>query len=310
MPSSNVSIKRPGPLVNDLFGADKRPKYLPHMHHKDVISMGMQSIDPRRWIEPDEDYPAYLKHKLALKHSSTKPIFAALDSAYEAQLELAAQLKAHLLKHQSHIYCPSAEGLSYLPTGIELGQKDAPPLWQASLWVADDLLIMQKMGANYCLSAASLCSPSSWHLAEKMGQPMARIHDPVPTIHDKLTPKIDRFFDHLAVGKPVERFNWSLQADTQLAQFPKGKEIHTPNTPLYYRCERQTLTRLPATHAIAFTIRVYLYPMLSLAQVPNALAQLQSVIQAMPNSVASYKDIIYFKPALQKYFSDLSSKVN
>jgi len=44
-----------------------------------------------------------------------------------------------------------------------------------------------------------------------------------------------------------------------------------------------------------------------LAQVPHALTQLKAGIDAMPPCVKGYKDIIYFAPALQKYFSDLSS---
>lgn len=287
--------------------ATKTPKYLPHMQHKDVISMGMQPLDERHWIEPDAHYPRYLEHKLTLKELQQEHIFEALPSAYEAQQELAFELKQHLLDQHSHLYCPLADGLSYLPNGIELAGASTHPLWHASLWVSDDLLIMQKLGAHYCLTAASLCSPSNWLLAQKIGQSMARIHDPVPTLHQKLTPKIDRFFDHLMVGKPIQRFNWSLQANTKLAQFPEDKLIHPANTPLYYRCERQTLTRLPRTHAIAFTIRVYIYPMMSLAQVPHALTQLKAAIDAMPKTVASYKEIIYFAPALQKYFSDLSS---
>jgi hypothetical protein len=290
-------------MVNSAF---KMPKYLPHMQHKDVISMGMQSLHPQKWIEPDEEYPRYLEHKLSLSQAHKQRIFDALPSAYDAQVELAFELKNHLLQHHSQLYCSLADGLNYLPMGIQLPSVSTHPLWQASLWVADDLLIMQKLNGQYCLTAASLCSPSNWHLSEKIGQPMARIHDPVPTLHAKLTPKIDRFFDHLCVGKPVQRFNWSLQANTQLAQFPEKKIIHAANTPLYYRCERQTLSRLPKTNAIAFTIRVYVYPLMSLTQVPNALTQLQVVINAMPKPVAGYKDIIYFAPALQKYFSDLS----
>lgn len=286
--------------------AFKVPKYLPHMQHKDVISMGMQSLCPKQWIEPDEDYPRYLEHKLRLARLHKQRVFDALASAYDAQAELAFELKNHLLQQHSQLYCSLAGGLSYLPEGIQLPSVSPHPLWQASLWVADDLLIMQKIKGQYCLTAASLCSPSHWHLSEKIGQPMAKIHDPVPTLHTKLTPKIDRFFDHLCVGKPVQRFNWSLQANTQWAQFPENKVIHGANAPLYYRCERQTLTRLPQTNAIAFTIRVYVDPLMSLAQVPNALTQLQAVINAMPKSVAAYKDIIYFAPALQKYFSDLS----
>jgi hypothetical protein len=294
--------------MNMINAPTKTPKYLPHMQHKDAISMGMEPLDRRNWIEPDELFPRFLEHKLALKESQ-QHIFDALPSSIEAQKELAFELKRHLLDQHSHLYCAVADGLSYLPNGIDLAQTQANtnPLWQASLWVADDLLIMQKLDDHYCLTAASLCSPSHWHLAEKIGQPMARIHDPVPTIHQNLTPQIDRFFDHLTVENPVQRFNWSLQANTQLAQFPEDKVIHAVNTPLYYRCERQTLTRLPQTNAIAFTIRVYVYPMMNLIQVPNALTQLKSAINAMPKSVARYKDIIFFAPALLKYFSDLSS---
>ena len=282
------------------------PKYLPHMQHKDVISMGMSSLDSRSWIEPDQDYPRYLDHKLALYKQGQKHIFDSVPSSYEAQVELASELRRHLLENHSALYCPLADGLCYLPDGIELPESTKQPLWNASLWVADDVLIMQKLNDEYCLTAASLCSPSNWHLAEKIGQPMARIHDPVPTLHQKLTPKIDRFFDHLSVEKPIQRFNWSLQASNELDQFPEDKRIYSANTPLYYRCERQTLTRLPQTNAIAFTIRVYIYPMMAVAQVPHALTQLKAAIDAMPASVKAYKDIIYFAPALQKYFSDLS----
>ncbi|HIG36813.1 MAG TPA: DUF3445 domain-containing protein [Oceanospirillaceae bacterium] len=266
------------------------PKYLPHMQYKDAISMGLAPLDSQHWIESDQDYSRYLNHKLALRQQGQRHIFDALLSSYEAQVELASALRRHLL-----------------PDGIELPSSPKQPLWNASLWVADDVLIMQKLNDEHCLTAASLCSPSSWHLAEKIGQPMARIHDPVPTLHEKLTPKIDRFFDHLTVENPIQRFNWSLQGNNELGQFPGNKQIYPANTPLYYRCERQTLTRLPQTNAIAFTIRVYIYPMMALAQVPHALTQLKAAIDAMPASVRGYKDIIYFAPALQKYFSDLSS---
>jgi hypothetical protein len=60
--------------------AIQAPKYLPHMQHKDVISMGMEPLDRRNWIEPDADYPAYLQHKLSLKALQTEHIYEALAS--------------------------------------------------------------------------------------------------------------------------------------------------------------------------------------------------------------------------------------
>lgn len=63
------------------------------MQHKDVISMGMQSLHPQKWIEPDEEYPRYLEHKLSLSQAHKQRIFDALPSAYDAQVELAFELK-------------------------------------------------------------------------------------------------------------------------------------------------------------------------------------------------------------------------
>tara|TARA_B100000780_G_C20936623_1_gene373456 strand:- start:271 stop:498 length:228 start_codon:yes stop_codon:yes gene_type:complete len=63
----------------------KVPKYLPHMQHKNVISMGLEPLDRRHWVEPDADYPLYLQHKLCLRQLQKEHIFDALPSAYEAQ---------------------------------------------------------------------------------------------------------------------------------------------------------------------------------------------------------------------------------
>ena len=59
------------------------------------------------------------------------------------------------------------------------------------------------------------------------------------------------------------RFNWSLQAYDDLCQRPERGTPVDGSSRLYYRTERQCLTRLPTTGAIAFTIRVYLHPLLN-----------------------------------------------
>ena len=90
------------------------------------------------------------------------------------------------------------------------------PLWSLSLLVAEDLLLLERDEDRYRLTAASLCSPSHWRLADKIGRPLTAIHDPVPGIHGALSPRIDRFLDHLRPERPVARFNWSVQADAGL----------------------------------------------------------------------------------------------
>ncbi|MCP4789294.1 MAG: DUF3445 domain-containing protein, partial [Gammaproteobacteria bacterium] len=250
------------------------PASLPHMRDNSVMQMGMQVVSDSQWLQPCIDLEPYYQHKQQIHQAYGQQVFDGLPESQAAQRELVDLLKQHLLQDHGQVYAQMGDQLTHLPSGILL---DIPAaggnhsLWPASLWVADDLLLMQARHGQYCLTAASLCSPSSWRLQDKLGKPMARIHDPVPGIHQQLTPKIDQFLSNMADGQVVQRYNWSLQEAQQLAQFPHS--ISAPlaaDTPLFYRMERQSLRRLPGTQAIVFGIRVYLFDMTSLAQIHGA----------------------------------------
>jgi hypothetical protein len=160
---------------------------------------------------------------------------------------------------------------------------------------------MERAEDQYLLTAASLCSPSHWYLAEKFGRPMREIHDPIPGFHPALSSKIDRFFEHLRPDHPVVRFNWAVQAGDSLSQLPhEAPDVHC-DTPLFYRSERQSLVRLPQTGAIAFTIRVYLHPLAMLANAASALPALFAAIDNTPQALRAYKGFDQLAPALEQY---------
>ena len=50
------------------------------------------------------------------------------------------------------------------------------PLLTLGRLVQEDLCLMQKQGDAHVLTAAILCCPASWTLAEKLGRSMAAIH--------------------------------------------------------------------------------------------------------------------------------------
>jgi len=195
------------------------------------------------------------------------------------------------------VHC-SAAGFS-----VPVPPATADPLWSLSLLVAEDLLIMERGDDGYRLTAASLCSPSHWRLAEKFGRPLREIHDPVPGIHGALSPRIDRFLEHLRPAHPVQRFNWTLQADAGL--FHDGRAGASAQAgaaaSLYYRVERQTLLRLPRSGAVVFTIRVFLHPLETLAGRPGALAALGHAVDAAPPALARYKGFERLRAALARY---------
>ena len=78
----------------------------------------------------------------------------------------------------------------------------------------------RRTSASWCcatarphLDAASLCFPSYWRLADKLGRPMADVHGPVAHYADELAAKVDTFLQRLRPERPVWRRNWSIHDD-------------------------------------------------------------------------------------------------
>lgn len=265
--------------------------------------MGLQPLDPAQWIEVDTSLARLHRHARTMREQHGRAVHDALPSSLVAQRELCDLLCGHLLDQHGDAYRREANGLTCTAGDfhVALPTDDPEPLWSASLLVADDLLLMQPSTGGYRLTAASLASPSHWRLQDKLGRPMAEIHDPVPGVHRQLTPRIDRFFSHLTPERPVCRFNWSLQADAALYQPAAKQSAISSNTHLYYRVERQTLRRLPLSGAIVFTIRVFLHPLSTLRAMPGAVDALIAAVDAVPPDLAQYKGFPALRDALEQY---------
>ncbi len=238
------------------------------------------------WLESPGDLGVIQQHKHHCRKQRASDVYAVLPEGVVAADELARAIWQALGKDRAQ--------LETAPSGERL--------WLASLETFEDLVVMAPSAESHCLLAASLCSPSHWRLRDKLGQPMARIHDPIPRIHDQLSPRIERIMQNIRVGQPVERFNWSLQPDEDWFCWPHDDDTaYPPETPLYYRVERQTLTRLPSSGALAFTIRVHLHALEALHEQAGALSALLAAVDATPADMSAYKSFDRYQQALQKY---------
>lgn len=262
--------------------------------------MSLRPLPSQQWIETDDDIGRYHAHKLDQRERSLDQVYQCLPGSEAAQRELHQLLQAHLLQYPS-LYRRDGDQMQYVPGDFTTAIDGAEPLWLSSLWIADDLAIMEERNGHYHLTGASLCCPSHWSLADKLGRPIRDIHDPIPGFHRALSPKIDRFFEHLSPQHPVVRFNWSLQDHDGLADPPGMRLAIGEQTRLYYRVERQTLVRLPQTGAIAFTIRVYVHPLEQLKEIDSALPSLFASIDTTSPALASYKGFDRLAPALEHY---------
>ncbi len=275
------------------------------------LSMGLMALKPEEWIEVDDDLAADLAEKQRLLTERHAEVFAALPGSEAGQGEVLDLLAAHLTEHFPDLYRRNGRRLQVLPADANWDLDDASlaPLDVAGRLVQEDLCLMQHDGAAWRLTAASLCFPTRWKLAEKIGRPLDAIHDPVPDFADKLARPVSRFFDRIKTDKPVWRLNWSLIDDPALFQ-PEGHgrgeldptiTVENAGERLWLRVERQTLRRLPETGAVLFTIRIHRWPLSRLADRPEAAGRLAQSITTMPPAMQRYKSLPVFGDAVRAY---------
>ena len=175
---------------------------------------------------------------------------AAVDELFEAAL---AQLKDCGFEQQGRrLRCPD---------GFEIDLDADAPLAVLGQCAQEDICVMEKRGDQHVLTAAVLCFPASWTLAEKAGKPLSAIHRVVEEYDADLERRVQRLFDGVQVGRPLWRNNMLRYADADLHQprhesDPQRHLSIQPDAP-FLRAERQSILRLPQTRAVIFSIHTY-----------------------------------------------------
>ena len=254
------------------------PIHTPYDGSSKLFQIGLKPLDLANWIEIDETFDFQLAEKRRIYAEYADKVFVAEEATEDAQAEVLALLTEHLPARFPERYRSEGDRMTVVghPELDGLEAQDLRPLHKASLLIPEDLIVMRRGEDGWRLAAGSLCFPSSWLLTEKFGKPMSAIHEPVPGFGPgtRNAGLIDRMFDKLQIGQPVERFNWSIQAGDALyhplsnverIDRATGRPIRFPDVDAaaraFIRVERQTLRKLPATGDILFTIRIHLDPM-------------------------------------------------
>lgn len=274
--------------------------------------MGLTACPRSALTEFDDTYPEQMRQRRNLLDTQHETVFAALPHTEAAQAETLDLLIDHLTTdHPTWFDRTSSAHTGPLIKNRLTGERwtlDPPPpnpLERAGRLVAEDLCLLNQPhdGAPFHLVAAILCFPSRWRLADKLGQPLTAIHAPVPTYATHLASPVDRFMMSLKPNRSVTRLNWSIHDNPALHQPhghatpPQPITAENAGTTLHLRLERQTLTRLPRTGAILFTIRTHQHKLATITQT-TAWAE---TIKALPPDLATYKGISHFRDVLLAY---------
>lgn len=227
----------------------RRPPHTPFRAGAPRFTPALAPIDPAVWLVPDSE-----AHVLGWKAGLlARRGLVVRQAGQTGRAGQAAPAEAAL----------AVEG--------GLGAPLTGDLTAASHLVSDDLVVMERLDGVWICSALSLTAPTFFAIDDVFGHDLRALHGPVPD-GARLASRIARVFDHVREGQVLERFNWTLQA---------GPERFTPDAAplralaadadtanaldlLHLRVERQTISRLPQTGAVLFTIRVCLDPLAAL----------------------------------------------
>jgi hypothetical protein len=213
---------------------------------------GIQPVQGRDWLRVDEVYAAQMALRDRLIAAQPQIVHALLPSARPAAEELSTTILDWLRDEPGFTVTDTHVSR---PDGVIVTLDPDQPLLTLGRLVQQDLCLMQSNGTEYDLTAAILCFPASWTLAQKLGRPMTGIHQPVEIYDDQLAARVHRLFTAIRPEQPLWRMNF-FTYDSFHLHHPRveGDWRRQPTGRSYVRCERQTLLRLPQTQAVLFAI--------------------------------------------------------
>ena len=168
----------------------------------------------------------------------------------------------------------------------------------------DFVILHDEPGDGFRARFLSVCFPSNWNPAEKLGLDFAAIHAPVAD--NALLQAGGRGIVDMAFRQaPMLRHVWLLTPNGDLAQHPETRRTRwedamaMANTSgasgrlldqVFFRVERQTTLPLPALRRGVFFIRVMVAPLAQvLAAAPERAAELADALASMSEAVVAYR---------------------
>jgi hypothetical protein len=216
---------------------------------------GIAPLDMAEWLLVDEAFAAQMLERARLLAERRADVLAVTEGAGPAVDELLQFVLDWLAKNGSDYEIFANEVRR--PDGVTVPVCRADPMLTLGHLVQEDLCIMEKRGEEHVLTAAVLCFPASWRLAEKIGRPLLAIHVPVPD-YPQIAPRVQRLFDGVQPGRPLWRFNVHGYGDPALYHPMRENVDEAARARLpYLRSERQCVLRLPETRACVFSIHTY-----------------------------------------------------
>ena len=236
-------------------------------------------------------------HQFGIK--SLAPEQNILESTDEFKNQLA--LKKILLSQDPQYYSCSTPESVLAEDEVSMMLTGRPDkLMETSKKIQEDLVILSgEASLGHRIIAGTVCFPNGWTISEKIGQGIDKVHEPVPEYAEVMSEAVNRMLERLRSGRTFWRCNWAVKPSSRLDQSPKSMPLimeeeakltsDNVSDRCFFRVEKQTLTRLPETQTILFTI---LTDQVSVAELEKwQQSNLLGVLRSCPESTLKYKGI-------------------
>ncbi len=262
-------------------------------------------------VEVDQHYYSEIKLKRSLLEVDHSYYFNSLPETNLAQWEVVEKVANDLVKFDSTSFSLTKNGLNLefrnallkeeftCTLGDERSIPLAPIDW-IGRQIQEDLVLLNPLGE---VVAGQLCFPSGWALSEKLGKQFIDVHAPLPSLTSPMILAANKLIERLPLGKPVARNNWGFRLDDQLDLSSKHSVAYreklltvVPTLSLeefgkriFLRVEHQTLTRLPQSGFVLFTIHTYNSPLAEECKSVERTQAMFSFLNSVPRELIEYK---------------------
>lgn len=299
------------PLEDFDFRTTEPIPYKPYKTQGHVV-MGIQKRTRSEWIRIDNGYLARIEDRRQLVKDKPDLIIGTGPKVDAAIVELYEEVMVRYLPARfptmfqevksKGVVRNLATGTTY-PVANLASVSTSAMLTYMSENVEEDFYFMcpDPDGKQFRLQGYIACFPGGFLSPSRVGESMREIHAPVPGFDQKLGLSVDRYFVRMVPGDFIGRMNWSLQVDGEDLFRVDGNNYYPGTTQevgddkfdprfseCFLRCEHQTLTKLPRTHAVIFTVRSYMTPLHKVRADGDGPA-LAEAIESMPQGLAGYK---------------------
>lgn len=186
------------------------------------------------------------------------------------------------------------EARSHLPKGVQ------HPIEALSWQVQADLavVVVDEDGSDQ-VALLSVCAPSHWQPAEKLGKSFFNLHTVVPGF-ERVNATAPKMVEAMVYKGPLMRFVWGVDSDDRLNHHPIPPPGEDPETwhgrifsdgRFWARWERQSLLGVPEAKASVFVIHARLTPDTDIPAGSADRASLAEAVRSMSPAALKYKGL-------------------